>query len=131
MNILSDIFDTDRIRIMEDKRKYMVILIVIFLIITILFIHEKDRYYTNTITNVGDQKVLIVEKDMIDSIKSSNKIIIDDLESDYSINRTEVLQDVCFVYINLEYNDIHNNTYKIYLGKERVLDYIIRILIKK
>ncbi len=131
MNILSDIFDTDRIRIMEDKRKNMVILIVIFLIITILFIHEKDRYYTNTITNVGDQKVLIVEKDMIDSIKNNNKIIIDDLESDYSINRVEVLQDVCFVYVNLEYNEIHNNTYKIYLGKEKVLDYIIRILIKK
>lgn len=130
MSLLNDIFDTDRINIMEVNKKYMIMLVVVCVFISILLIIEKKKYYTNTITNVGEKTVLVVEKNMIDSIKSNKKIIINDLENNYSINRIEVLQDLCFVYVDLEYNDFYSNTYKIYLGKERVLDYIIRILKK-
>ena len=130
MSLLNDIFDTDRINIMEVNKKYMIMLVVVCVFISILLIIEKKKYYTNTITNVGEKTVLVVEKNMIDSIKSNKKIIINDVEINYSINRIEVLQDLCFVYVDLEYNDFYSNTYKIYLGKERVLDYIIRILKK-
>ena len=131
MNLLSNIFDIDRIRIMEVNRKYMfaLIILVIIILVCLLFI-RKDYYYINTITNVGDNTVLVVEKDMVKNIRDKKKIIIDNIENDYSINRVEQLQDVCFIYINLNYKNIHDNTYKIYLGKENVLEYIIRILKK-
>ena len=130
MSLLNDIFDTDRIKIMEVNRKYMIVLIIILIIIICLLFTEKKHFYTNTITNVGESIVLIVEKEMVNHIKNNKKIIIDDIENDYSINRIEVLQDMSFIYVDLKYNDIHSNTYKIYLGKETVLEYIIRILKK-
>ena len=65
---------------------------------------------------------------MVEQVKKSKKIIIDEIESDYSINKIEVLKDVCFIYINIDSRTINDKTYKIYLGKERVLEYIIRVL---
>ena len=129
MNLLSNVFDTNRIDLMEVNKKYMFILIIIIslTIISLLFI-EKNYYYTNTITNVGDNIVLVVEKEMVSNIKNNKKIIIDDIENDYSINKIEVLQDICFVYININNKNIQSNTYKINIGKESVLDYIIRTL---
>ena len=131
MNLLSNIFDIDRIKIMEVNRKYMNFLVTIVLFLTFgLFCIKKDYYYINTITNVGENIVLVVEKDMINNIKNKKRIIVDDIENDYSINKVEELQDVCFVYVNMDYKNIHDKMYKIYLGKENVLEYIIRILKK-
>ena len=131
MNLLSNIFDIDRIKIMEVNRKYMIFLVTIVLFLTFgLFCIKKDYYYINTITNVGENIVLVVEKDMINNIKNKKRIIVDDIENDYSINKVEELQDVCFVYVNMDYKNIHDKMYKIYLGKENVLEYIIRILKK-
>ena len=130
MNLLCNIFDTDRIRIMEVNKKYMVLFIVgLFVIVSLLFI-KKNYYYTNTITSVGEENVLVVEKEMLNNIKNNNKIIVNSIEYDYSINRVEVFDDVCFVYINSIQSSISNNTYKIYIGKESVFEYIIRILKK-
>ena len=131
MSLLNEIFDTDRIRIMEVNRKYMFILgiIAFFIVISLLFI-EKKHYYVNTITSVGESVVLVSEKEMINIIKNNKKIIIGDIEFDYSINRIEVLEDVSFIYLNVDKENIHSNTYKIYLGKENVLEYIIRTLKK-
>ena len=131
MNLLNDIFDVDKNRIMEVNKKYMVTMIIIVLfVIALLYFFKKDCYYENKITNVGDNVVLIVEKEMINDIKNNKKIIIDGILNDYSINRIESLQDICFVYIKIDYKNINDNTYRIYLGKERVLDYIVRILKK-
>lgn len=130
MNLLSNIFDTDRIRIMEVNRKYMSLLILILLVIFVLLLIKKNCYYVNTITKVGDNNVLVVEKEKLSHIKNNKQIIIDGIEIDYSINRIEVLDNVCFVYINNIPNNIHDNTYKIYLGKESVFEYIVRILKK-
>ena len=48
----------------------------------------------------------------------------------FSINKKEVLEEVSFLYIKIE-NNIEikqNSTYKIHLGKESLIEYIIRIV---
>ena len=131
MNLLGDIFDIDKIKIMEVNRKYMITLIMLsFIIISLLLFVKKNYYYINTITNVGDNVLLVAEKEMVNNIKNSKKIIINGTISNYSINRIEQLQEVCFIYVNLDNKNIDGNTYKIYLGKESILEFIIRILKK-
>ena len=131
MNLLDEIFDMDRIRIMEVNKKEMIALLVVFIIILFLFIIKKNYYYTNIVTNVGESVVLVVDKEMVNQVKNNNEIIINDVDYIYSVNRIEVLEDICFIYTNLDIKiNVLNNTYKIYLGKERVLEYIFRILKK-
>ena len=109
----------------------MVIVMFLALVIMImLFTIKKDHYYVNTITKVGDEYVLVVEKDKLNNILGKNKITINNKEMNFSINKKEVLEEVSFLYIKIE-NNIEikqNSTYKIHLGKESLIEYIIRIV---
>ena len=130
MNLLSNVFNVDRIEIMEVNRKNIMIVLVILIVVIFLLFIKKNYYYINTITKVGEKIVLIVDKSNLSNIKNNNKIIIREIEDEYSINKIEVLDEVNFVYIDLKNNiEITNNdTYKIYLGKEKLLEYIVRII---
>ena len=124
MNLLNNVFNHEKIEIMEVNSKHMIIVMFLVLIIMVmLFTLKKDLYYVNTITKVGDEYVLVVEKDMLNNIQNKNKITINSKEMDFSINKKEVLEDVSFLYIEIK-KDIeinHNCTYKIHLGKEMVI----------
>ena len=131
MNLLNNVFNHEKIEIMEVNSRHMIIVMFLVLIIMVmLFTLKKDIYYVNTITKVGDEYVLVVEKDMLNNIQNKNKITINNEEMDFSINKKEVLEDVSFLYIEIK-KDIeinHNCTYKIHLGKENLIEYIIRIV---
>ena len=130
-NLLNEIFDVDRIKIMTINKKEQLFLIILLIIIIFLLIIKKDYYYTNIAINVGDSVSLIADKEMISKIHNYNKVIINNNDYEYSINEIQLLDDIYLVNINLGIRiDTFNNIYKIYLGKETVLEYIFRILKK-
>jgi predicted RND superfamily exporter protein len=130
-NLLNNVFNHEKIEITEVNNRHMVIVMFLALVIMImLFTIKKDHYYVNTITKVGDEYVLVVEKDKLNNILGKNKITINNKEMNFSINKKEVLEEVSFLYIKIE-NNIEikqNSTYKIHLGKESLIEYIIRIV---
>ena len=130
-NLLNNVFNHEKIEITEVNNRHMVIVMFLALVIMImLFTIKKDHYYVNTITKVGDEYVLVVEKDKLNNILGKNKITINNKEMNFSINKKEVLEEVSFLYVKIE-NNIEikqNSTYKIHLGKESLIEYIIRIV---
>ncbi len=130
MNLLNNIFNVDRIEVMEVNKKSIMIVLVLLIITVGFLVIKKNCYYINTITKVGEKIVLVVDKNHLKKIQEQNRIIINDTENEYSINNIEVLDEVNFVYIDLKDSiEIeNNNTYKIYLGKEKLLEYIVRII---
>ena len=130
MNLLNNIFNVDKIEIMEVNKKNIVIVLLIIILIILGLLIQKKYYYINKVTKVGNNVVLVVEKEYLKIIKKTNKIIIDNIESDYSINKEEVLDEIVFLYVDIKktINIESNNTYKIYLGKESLLEYIIRVV---
>lgn len=130
MNLLNSIFNFDEIEMVSINKKYIFILVVITVFIILLLIIKKDIYYSGTYTLNGNEILLMVEEKQVNKIKNTNKIIIDNIENSYSINEIVPVNDILVVKIGLELNiqNISNGTYKIYLGKERLFDYIIRII---
>ena len=130
MNLLNSLFNYDDIEITKVNKRYIVMLMVIIIITIAIVLIKKNISYINTFTIIDDSVILLVDKDYINKIKNINKIIIDDIEFDYSINGIEPLNDVCMVSIktNTKLNNITSGKYKILLGKERIFDYIVRII---
>ena len=130
MNLLNNLFSTEDIEIVNVNRKYLIIIVMVLLVIGLLLIVNKDNYYINRFNVIDNEIMLLVEKEYINKIKNSKSITINDVENIYSINSIMPLDDNFLVSIklNMEIKNITEGDYKIYLGKERLFDYIIRII---
>lgn len=130
MNLLNNLFSTEDIEIVNVNRKYLIIITVVLLVIGLLLMINKDNYYINRFNVIDNEIMLLVEKEYINKIKNSKSITINDVENIYSINSIMPLDNNFLVSIklNMEIKNITEGDYKIYLGKERLFDYIIRII---
>ena len=130
MNLLNNLFSTEDIEIVNVNRKYLIIIVMVLLVIGLLLMINKDNYYINRFNVIDNEIMLLVEKEYINKIKNSKNIIINDVENIYSINSIMPLDNNFLVSIklNMEIKNITEGDYKIYLGKERLFDYIIRII---
>ena len=129
MNLLNNLFDSDNIAIINVNKKYFKIMILMLIILIFLLLIKKDVYYVNTYTITDEKIILLANNDYVNKIKETNNIIIDNIENKYSINSITLSNNINFVDISLD-TKINSNggVYKIKIGKERLFDYIIRII---
>lgn len=130
MNLLSDCFNFDDIVIFKLYKKYVCFLLLITISIVILLFVEKRMYYQGSFTVDNEKIVLFTEKEYVNIIKNAKEIELNGIMCDYSINSIWPLNDNYFVDISTrtKLENINNGIYKIYLGKERLFDYMIRII---
>lgn len=131
MNLLNNLFNAEDMEIVSVNKKYVVITTVFLVFISLLLVIKKDNYYVNNFSIIENEINLIVEKEYINRIKKSNIIIISGVESKYSINSIMPIENNYLVNIKLDtIENITMGEYKIYLGKERLFDYIIKVIKK-
>lgn len=132
MNLLNNIYNFDDIELVKLNKKYLLLITLFLVIIISLLIIKKDNYLNNSFTIVDDRLLLVTDKDNLNKIQEANKIIINDIKCDYQIVEIESFDNSYLVSINInnQIKNIRGGTYQIYLGKERLFDYIIRIIKK-
>ncbi len=132
MNLLNNIYNFDDIELVKLNKKYLLLITLFLVIIISLLIIKKDNYLDNSFTIVDDRLLLVTDKDNLNKIQEANKIIINDIKCDYQIVEIESFDNSYLVSINInnQIKNIRGGTYQIYLGKERLFDYIIRIIKK-
>ena len=132
MNMLDSLFNNDEIEIEKTNKKYLIKLIFLIVIIIALLIIKKDNFYSDSFTIVENDITLLVDKNYVNIVKNNSKIMIDNIENEYSINKITSSDNVYMISINLntKINNIVNGEYKIYLGKESLFDFIVRIIKK-
>ncbi len=133
MNLLINLFDIDKREISNvNKKSVILFLMFVLIIIALVLFTKKNNYYTNEFTMVDNNIVLLVEKEYINTIKNNKKIIINDINFSYSINTISPVNDIYMVDIKLNnaIKNINTGKYKIFLGKESLFDYIVRIIKK-
>ncbi len=133
MNLLNSFFDLDKLEITKVNKKSIKLLIVLVIFIAlVLFFIKKDNYYVNEFTTIDGEIVLLVEKEYINTLKSANKIIINDIENSYSINAISQVDDSFMVSIKLNntIKNINTGKYKIFIRKENLFEFIFRIIKK-
>ena len=130
MNLLNSTFNTCDMEIVNTNKKYFIFTIVVLVITISLLMIKKDNYYSNNFSVSDNEVVLLADKKLINKIKEAKKIIISDIENSYSINTITALDNSFLINIDLgiKVKNITSGIYKIYLGKERIFDYIIRII---
>ncbi len=117
------------IRLMVHYNLWFIILL--FLLFSFLLFIKKSHYYENIIQSMGDNKaIMIVDKKYINLIKNKKNIIIKDLEVDYNIEKIEENENNYLLYIQFEMEIVFNDIskYKVFLEKESILEYFIRII---
>ena len=130
-NLLNEIFNPEQIEIIMVNQRYLKIFgITVFFLIVSLFLLSKNYYYENVMIIKDDKVLLVVDKKIINDITKKSKIIVNDISSNYSINNIISDGDICYIDIKLETNIINNQNmkYKIFLRKERMIEYFIRII---
>ena len=132
MNLLNNILDTDQIQINKFSKVYIKILLGMLILLLLLLLIKKNYYYENELIYDNTNIILLSDKNTINKIKNSKVILVNDIESDYSINRIIDKNDTCYVDIKLNSNieGFSSGKYKILLGKETILEYFIRIIKK-
>lgn len=132
MNTLNNIFNTDEIEINSVNKKYSKILLIIIILVSSLLLIKKDYYYENILLIDDNNTFLLVDKDVINSVKDKKTILVNKISNNYSINRIIDKGDICYMDIkfNTNISIISNTKYKILLGKESIFEYIIRTIKK-
>lgn len=130
MNLLDDVFNIDDIEINKVNKKYIMVLLIICLLITGLFLIKKDYYYENKIIVDDNKTLLLVDKDKVNEVKKKKIILINEIETNYSINKIIDDRNICYMDINVNIENISSENYKILLGKETIFEYIIRVIKK-
>lgn len=129
--LLHNVFNQDDIKVdYFNKKCLLVMIIVIVTLLIMVFTIKKDYYYENIITQSDTSIILLAHKNMVNIIKRNKSILVNDIESDYSINKIVDGKNICYIDINLKTNilNIYNLEYKIFLGKETIFEYLIRII---
>lgn len=125
------IFDDSYNEIKKFSYKYLIIvLLVIVLIIVLLLVVKKQRYYVNQIEFIDNKNAyLIIDNDNLEIIKNNKKLYIDDISYDFDIDKIEEKNMIYFVNIHFPIDLlVSTNKYKVYLGNESFMNYIIRII---
>ena len=125
------IFNDDYLETKKQSYKYLiVVMIVILLLVVFLLVIKKQRYYVNQLEFLDNKNAyIIVDKDILDTIKNKKQIFIDDISYDFDIDKIEENNMIYFVNIHFS-SDLLVNTkiYKVYLDNESFMNYIIRII---
>ena len=125
------IFDGDYLETKKQSYKYLIVVIlVITLTIVLLLVIKKQRYYVNQLEFLDNKNAyIIVDKDILDTIKNKKQLFIDDISYDFDIDKIEENNMIYFVNIHFS-SDLLVNTkiYKVYLDNESFMNYIIRII---
>ena len=106
---------------------FFIMLLILFFV---LLFFKINCIYQNNISFINEKSaIIIVEKEYLDSVKSHNKIILNEISYDYSIDKIEEIEKEYLIGINFN-NELKINTsvYKLYLGKESLLKYIIKMI---
>ena len=125
------IFDIEDKLLINKTHQYIKLFCIIFAFALVsLVLLEKEHYYENIIEFINDDTaVIIVDKKSINIIKEREKILLGDLLSSYSINKIEESDKNYIVSINIkEKVNIYTNKYRISFEKEKIIEYIIKIL---
>lgn len=124
--------DSDRFIFNKTFIYNMIFIIILLEILLLLTLIKKDIYYQNIITFIDSKNACIyVEKDYLNSIKDKKKLIINDIDYEYNIEKIEEKNDIYFVYISFDIElKINEDYYKIFMGKEKLIEYFIRIIKK-
>ena len=132
MNLLNNLFNADEIEITNINKKYLIIVVITLIFTITLLFTKKNNYYHGTFTINNNDIVLLVEKDYVNKIKKTNKIIVDNIETDYSINKIMPVDSIYMISINLnpKIDNLKTGEYKVYLGKESLFEFIVRIIKK-
>ncbi len=117
----------------ESVKRLLIVIGISIILILFLFFYCKEYYYTGTLSVVNNEIALMIPKDQLNEIKTKNIIIIDGIQNNYNINKISNMKDFLMVYIYLKtkQENIQNQEFKIYLGKEKIIEYIIRIIKNK
>lgn len=122
--------DVDR-EIYNSTFKYnCVFFIILLIIIFTLILWKKDHYYENSISfTTSKNALIIVDKDYLNIINNKSKILLNNIEIKYNIDKIEEKEKYCILNIHFD-NEINIKTpvYKILLEKESLLKYIIRVI---
>ena len=125
------IFNDDYLETKKQSYKYLiVVMIVILLLVVFLLVIKKQRYYVNQLEFLDNKNAyIIVDKNILDTIKNKKQIFIDDISYDFDIDKIEENNMIYFVNIHFS-SDLLVNTkiYKVYLDNESFMNYIIRII---
>ena len=125
------IFNDDYLETKKQSYKYLiVVMIVILLLVVFLLVIKKQRYYVNQLEFLDNKNAyIIVDKDILDTIKNKKQLFIDDISYDFDIDKIEENNMIYFVNIHFS-SDLLVNTkiYKVYLDNESFMNYIIRII---
>ena len=132
MNLLNSVFDIDDIEITEKSTKYSILIIVIIISVMLMLFVPKNNYYSNSFISSNDGIELFVEKEYSDRVVNSKEIIINKMKYDYSIKEVIPFDDnfLIRIIVDNKIESLNRGTYQINLGKERLFDYIIRIIKK-
>ncbi len=132
MNLLNNLFNSDDIIIKKTNKCYLIISITIIVIVGCLLLIKVNKYYINNYNIIDNSIILTVFKDNINDIKTTKEIILNEIKENYNINTITQVNDNYLVNISIKttINNLSDGKYKIYLGKERLFDYIIRIIKK-
>lgn len=134
MSKFDNILDNDYMKIQEFTfRSFIFIFILLILLIfSVLFIH-KERFYTNAISFINeDMACIVVSDEVLEIIKQRKELLINDISYDFNIEKIEKKRNMYFVYAKFSFkiSGLDDNNYKIFLGKESLMKYIIRKLRK-
>ena len=125
------IFNDDYLETKKQSYKYLiVVIIVILLLVVFLLVIKKQRYYVNQLEFLDNKNAyIIVDKDILNTIKNKKQLFIDDISYDFDIDKIEENNMIYFVNIHFS-SDLLVNTkiYKVYLNNESFMNYIIRII---
>ena len=132
MNLLNQVFNLDKDEINRVNKNYLIVFLLMMVLLIVVLFLKKDYYYENSLLFNEDSIMLLVNKDEINKIKDKQSILINEIRSDYSINRIIEEGNICYVDIDLKTNisNISQSKYKILLGKETIFEYIVRIIKK-
>ena len=130
MIIVHNILDEDYLLYEKIIKCNGIFCILIIILMGLLFI-KKDYYYQNVITFVDKENaIIVVDKKMINKIKESKELIIHVMILKYNVNKIEEKEDLYLVSIhfNVELDIPNAMTYHVFLDKECIIRYILRIM---
>ncbi len=130
MNLLNSVFNIDDLEIKKTNKKYLIIFVFLMIVLIMFLLIKKNKYYVNSFTIIDKKIALLVENDRIDDVKENNKIIINNIMCNYSIKKIESVDNSFIVYIKIDViiDNLSSGKYMINLGKERLFEYVIRII---
>ena len=93
---------------------------------------RKDNYYENYVLEEDGNIIILVDLSKVNKINDSGVIIINGIKDYYSIIKIHKETDICMIYLKLKTNieNINKKKYQILLGKETIIEYIIKTILE-